>query len=427
MAFVNEIKQDNTYISSWKQNNPIPESLKQLTVEEFELVLRLASESLQSLRESVHSFKFQDVLTKKLDTKQKEHEKEFSFLQSQYTDEIKKSQKKLDKLETEKQQLQESYNLLQQNFLSLQNNVNQSIEKTFSCGLEKQNIFFSGQVSSIQKAFESRETMYKEQISELKQALEKYQKQSFIDQNSSNKGKQGEASFDSLVSQLTDWSLEDTSKIPDACDRQAKIRGCKTLFEIKNYSAKVPKVEVDKFKRNMELHKDAPLGVFISLKTQIVGGAQDSVYTEINSNNQILIYIQNFLVLDTETIFSVINNYIDMSQLFYSKIECLEENEDLQSKIDSIKPILNNSFLQITQMVNEINNHKKFMTNKINEQHSSIKLHIDKMKLLFESIVRVFFPEDTTTLTSMVIEEASDLDKPKKTVKRIKKNQTPTS
>ena len=230
MAFVNEIKQDNIYVSSWNHTNPIPETLKELTMEEFELVLRLASESLQSLRDSVHSLKFQDVLTKKLDTKQKEYEKEFSFLQSQYTDEAKKSQKKLDKLETEKQQLQESYNLLQQNFLSLQNNVNQSIEKTFSCGLEKQNIFFSGQVNSIQKTFESRESMYKEQISELKQVLEKYQKQSLIEQNSSNKGKQGEASFDSLVSQLTDWTLEDTSKIPDACDRQAKIRGCKTLL-----------------------------------------------------------------------------------------------------------------------------------------------------------------------------------------------------
>ena len=78
MAYYNEIQQDGSYISSWKHNNPIPESLKQLTVEEFELLLRLASESLQSLRESVHSFKFQDVLTKKLDTKQKEHEKEFN-------------------------------------------------------------------------------------------------------------------------------------------------------------------------------------------------------------------------------------------------------------------------------------------------------------------------------------------------------------
>ena len=422
-SYINELKDNNFFISSWKHINPIPEHLKTITSEEFELVLRLASESLLSLRESTNSHKFQDVLNKKILEEnqriQTKHEQDVLILQNKYNKEITKKQKDLDKLELSKNQIQESYNLLQQNFLNLQNYMTQAIEKNISCNMEKQNIFLSGQITSIQNLVSSRETMYKEQITDLKRSLEQYQKQSLIEQNSSNKGKQGETSFDAMVAQLTSWNLEDTSKIPDAGDRQSNIRGCKTLFELKNYSNKVPKSEVDKFKRNMEQHKDAPLGVFISLKTQIVGGSQDMLYTEINSNNQLLVYIQNFLSLDTDTIFSVLNNYIDMALLLYTKVQEAEDTIDIQSKIDSIKPILNSSFVQISQMMNEINNNKKFMIDKITQQHSSLRLHIDKMKLLFESILKAFFPEDST---NMIIEDSQSDTEKKKSQKRQKKS-----
>lgn len=412
MAFINEVKHNNLYISSWTHINPIPEHLKQITSEEFELVLRLASESLLSLRESANSHNFQDVLNKKISN-------EVLKVKKECEEQIQTKQKLVDRLEIQKKEIQESYNLLQQNFLNLQSSVTQSIEKNISCGLEKQNIFFSGQVSSIQKTFEGRESIYKDQIKELKDLLDKYQKHSLIDQNSSNKGKQGETSFDGMVAQFTTWSLEDTSKAPDACDRQSIIRGCRTLFEIKNYSNRVPKSEVDKFKRNMEQHKDSPFGIFISLNTNIVGGPQELLYTEVTSNNQLLVYIQNFLSFDYDTIFCVLNNYIDMAQLLYTRIQNVSDDDDqLQSRIDSIKPILNNSFIQISLMLNEMNNHKKFMIDKVTQQHSSMKLHIDKMKLMFESILKTFFPEEK----SIIVDEEEEI---KKAVKRKKKSTTP--
>lgn len=423
-AIISEIKESNFFISCWKHKNQIPEFLKNISTDEFELILRLASESLITLRDSTSSTKFQDVLNKRLAQLNDSNIKEKDKIQNQYMEELAKKQRQIDKLEVSKREIQESYDLLQQNFLNLQNSLMQSIEKNLSCGLEKQNIFFSGQINSIQKVFESRESIYKEQIDELKQSLEQYQKQSLIEQNSSNKGKQGESSFDSMASKFTTWSLEDTSKIPDACDRQSTIRGCKTLFELKNYSNKVPKSEVDKFKRNMEQHKDAPLGIFISLNTYITGGTQELLYTEITSSNQILVYIQNFLSLDTDTIFNVINNYIDMALLLYTKTQNVEENVDVQSKIDSIKPLLNSSFLQISQMLNEMNNNKKFMIDKINIQHSSLKLHIDKMKLLFESILKTFFAEESTMVVEDTIETSGETTTTKKR-QRQKKSTTP--
>lgn len=422
MAFVSENRENSYYVSLWRHNNPLPEQLKNLTIEEFELILRLASESLIHLRESTQTHKFEDILNKKISNLNGTHQQELNLLKSQYNDDISKKQKLLEKEQVSRREIQESYNLLHQNFLNLQNSVSQTIEKNLSCSLEKQNIFFSGQVESIKKAFESRESMYKDQIIELKTHLEKYQKQLLIEQNSSVKGKQGESSFDTLVKQHTSWVLEDTSKIPDACDRQSNIKGCKTLFEIKNYSNKVPKTEVDKFKRNMETHKDAQFGVFISLKTNIIGGAQDCIYSEITSNNQILLYIQNFDTLDKDTIFSVINNYIDMALLLHAKIQCDVESEDLQLKIDSIKPILNDSFKEISLMVNKMNSQKKTMVNIINEQTSTLQLHINKIKLLFESILKVFFQEEST-VTAMEIDD----DTKKKVTKRKKSSDSLTN
>jgi len=426
MSFINEITDNSFFISTWRHKNPIPEFLKNITVEEYELILRLASESLIALRDSTSSVKFEDILNKRLTQQNQQSLKDVEKIQrthneklQQKEEEVQKKQKHIEKLELLNRESNQSYTLLQQNFLNLQNSITESFGKNLSSSLEKQNIFFSGQVYSIQKAFESRESMYKDTIVELKAKLESFQKQSLIEQNSSVKGKQGETSFDSLVNQFTSWKLEDTSKIPDACDRQTSIRGCKTLFELKNYTNKVPNSEVDKFKRNMEQHKDAPLGVFISLKSMIVDGAQDLLYTEISSNNQLLVYVQNFLSSDIDTIFSVINSYVDVALKFYTKTNELVESVDIQSKIDSIKPILNSSFKEISEMINENNKNKKFMIDKITTQHSSVKLHIDKIKLMFESIFNLLFHEET----KMFLEEVVEADK--KGVKRKKKSNTP--
>jgi hypothetical protein len=151
----------------------------------------------------------------------------------------------------------------------------------------------------------------------------------------------------------------------------------------------------------------------------IVDGAQDLLYTEISSNNQLLVYVQNFLSSDIDTIFSVINSYVDVALKFYTKTNELVESVDIQSKIDSIKPILNSSFKEISEMINENNKNKKFMIDKITTQHSSLKLHIDKIKLMFESIFNLLFHEDT----KMFLEEVVETDK--KGVKRKKKSNTP--
>jgi hypothetical protein len=208
------------------------------------------------------------------------------------------------------------------------------------------------------------------------------------DSNSSLKGKIGETGFDALVERHTTWEIENTSGTPQSCDRFGTIRGCKTLFELKNYSQNVPRKEVDKFKRDMELHGDCPVGIFISYNTNIVGAPQDFFFTEI-VGNQTYIYIQKFSTYDHATILSVLDSIIDLGLILYNK--SIGGSESRSQKVDSVKPILINEIKNIASIINEMNINKKFLIDTVTKQHESLKHHIEKMKFTFSSIVKVLY------------------------------------
>ena len=404
MSFIEQHNNEDSYISSWKHKNPIPIPLQSCSIEEFELILRLASESLISLRSSATSVQIQDIINKQLNIVsietneiQNKHAREIQSLKetqaynldavkTQYTHTI-------TELEQSKSSAQTAYQLLQQNFLQLQTSMNTNLEKSVSCSFDKQNQFYNAQVQMLEK-------VYKTQIESLQRSLEQYQHQTVKDQNSSLKGKQGETNFDNMVQSFTTWELSDTSKTPDSCDRLATIRECKTLFEIKNYSYSIPKKEIDKFKRDLELHKDCPFGIFISLNTAIVGGKQEFIYAELNSNNQLLIYIQKFLQHDAETVFSVLNTFVDIAKELYNKSKNFATDASLQAKIDALKPILTHEIANIAKILNELTVHKNFLIDSITKQHSSMKHHIEKIKFTFDSMFHLLFLENIVDDTS---------------------------
>ena len=451
MSFISELLNEDFYISSWKHKNPIPPNLKECTTHEFELVLRLASESLVALRDSTSSIQFQNILDKKQNVAESEKKdlenryiKEIQLQKDTYTYNIDNLDKKLNHeknelqnryikeiqqlkdthaynlehtkkqysatlvdLEQSKFSAEKSYQLLQQNFLSLQNSMNSNIEKTVVSSIDKQNQYYTAQAHMLEKHYTS-------QIETLQRSLEQYQQLYAKEQNSSLKGKQGETNFDNMVQKYTTWELHDTSKIPDSCDRLATIRGCKTLFEIKNYSYNIPKKEIDKFKRDLELHKDCPFGIFISLNTAIIGANQDFIYAELNSNNQLLIYIQRFLDHDPESIFSVLNTFVDVAHELYNKSINFATDSSLQSKIDSLKPIITSEITCIAKVLNELVLHKNFLIDSITKQHSSIKHSVEKIRFTFESIFRLLFLENSVGETCNSTEDNKKKKRKKK-------------
>ena len=389
-------KKDDMYISCWKHTNPLPEVLKSCSGEQFELILLLASEALYTLHEKTSSLQFQEILSKKLNEVVSQKDCEITLLQKDFqnkmtfekckteetfTNEILKKDSRIRELEIAFDQTSKSYQLLNQNFINLQNSSHDSFQKHISSVLDKQKGTYESQISMLDK-------LYKEQINGLQESLAHHTKHALKDSNSSLKGKIGETSFDILVERHTTWEIENTSGIPQSCDRFGTIRGCKTLFELKNYSQNVPRKEVDKFKRDMELHGDCPVGIFISYNTNIVGAPQDFFFSEM-VGNQTYIYIQKFSSYDPATILSVLDSVIDLGFILYNK--SLGSSESRSQKIDSVKPILINEIKNIASIINEMNVNKKFLIDTITKQHESLKHHIEKMKFTFSSIVKVLY------------------------------------
>ena len=389
-------KQEDGYISCWKHTNPLPDILKTCSTVQFEIILLLASEALQTLHDKTSSLQFQEILSKKINEVTNQKECEISSLQRDfqhkmtfeksetektYTAEIVKKDARIRELEVAYDQSSKSYMLLNQNFLGLQSSSHESFQKNISSVLDKQKATYDSQIAMLDK-------VYKEQISSLQESLTHHTKFALKDNNSSLKGKIGETGFDALVERHTTWEIENTSGTPQSCDRFGTIRGCKTLFELKNYSQNVPRKEVDKFKRDMELHGDCPVGIFISYNTNIVGAPQDFFFSEI-VGNQTYIYIQKFSTYDPATILSVLDSIIDLGLILYNK--SVGGSESRSQKIDSVKPILINEIKNIASIINEMNINKKFIIDTVTKQHESLKHHIEKMKFTFSSIVKVLY------------------------------------
>lgn len=413
MAFISENYETNKYVSVWNHTKSIPEIIKTSSIQEFDTVIQLVADTLFKLRETSNSLQFQDILNRKIveiQTKtQKEFEQQLESINYETTRkfniEIEKIQKSKQQLEISLEQSLKSYQSLNYNFENLQSTTNSSFEKTMNSMLEKQKESYESHIQTLDK-------VYKDQIVSLQNSLDHFTKQSIKDQNSSLKGKVGETNFDILVDQHTTWDIQNTAGSAQHCDRFGIIHGCKTLFEIKNYSNNVPKKEIDKFKRDMEVHKDCPIGVFISLNTNIIGAPQDFFYSEITNANQTLLYIQRFMYNEPISLFSIIDSIIKLGNTLYNKsITTTTEEHDIQSKIDSIKPILLNEIKNIGSVINELNNNKKLIIEKINDHHNSIKTHIDRMKYMFEKIFSLLFNDKEIIQEDIIM--APDAKKPR--------------
>jgi len=415
MALLNQVKDNNAYITTWQHSKPIPSELSSCSIEEFELILALSSEALKSLRQSTSSIQFQEILNKKIfelnSQKQNELEKlQFEFERKKNSEQI-VLQRKIQELQTNLEQSIQSYQALNKNFVNLQSSTQENFGTYLQSSLE-------GQKRSMDEQFSKVESIYKNQIKTLQESLSEYTKKAITNNISSNKGKSGEQSFDSMVETFTTWKIEDTSKTPQSCDRFGEIRGCKTLFEIKNYSYNIPRKEVDKFKRDLEVHSDCPLGIFISLNTMIVGAPQDFFYTEFTSSNQLLIYIQQFNNYEAETLFSVLNSLIEIATLLHKKTNTLEDST-LQHKVDSVKIILQSEIINISKMITELQTHNKLVIETIQKQNSSIKHNLEKLQFTFKCIFQTLFEDN------MLIETSShDETKPPRKRRASKKKET---
>ena len=125
---------------------------------------------------------------------------------------------------------------------------------------------------------------------------EKYEEINNIYRSSSKKGGAGESHVSNVLNELfpTSTSITDTHKETAKGDFHIMYDGVGILFENKNYDSRpVPKRDIKKFIRDVEINGDCSCGIMASQKTGISNRKDFSI--EFTTNNKPMIYLHHTL------------------------------------------------------------------------------------------------------------------------------------
>lgn len=433
LAIISEEFQDGFYISTVKHKTPLKSSLGECTPTEFDTLISLAIDAKNELHRSAHNIQYSDTLSAeikkhtdlftsergKLQEDMKlllqKNENDRATLQSSYDQKLKALESKKAKLEAELSISELSVSKMKEQFDSLkadsQSMLDISIEKIVGQKEEQ----YEREIQRIQQSHkhacdalekQARErvqqcdSQHKESIEKMrelysekeKELLRNYEK-TFV---SSSRGKQGEEEFETIVSRCVSWPpMINMSKTSHGTDRHCKIRNCHSLFEIKNYSDDVPSKEVVKFERDMEENQDCPLGVFISLNTNIVGKKSGNFITMTWSpKSQLLLYINSFYSHTPEDIITFIDICADLAwSIFKSANDAPEEVDTvihLESRIGQAKIYVEKEIKRMTDLLRSVNHNKTFLIDTINKQSTEYAYNIQQSRQALKGILEIF-------------------------------------
>jgi len=208
-------------------------------------------------------------------------------------------------------------------------------------------------------------------------------------------GQKGEKEFEELVAEYTHWGeLENTSKQPHATDLSCTVRKCKMFFEVKNYASDIPKAQVTKFERDMALHSDVPLGIFISLKSRLQGSKyNDFITIEWSPSSQMLIYVNNLYKQDLRSVFSFFDVCIDIAFRTYRLAQNIpDESEEyvrVQEKLVKIKGLLGHELLRTAEWMKDIKLETKAVTDMLNKQGTINQEKINNTRSILLSLIGI--------------------------------------
>lgn len=425
-AFVSEIQCDGMWMSTFQHPSSIQDLISTVTPDEFYLIIMLAVESIKTLRSSTSTVQYKDAIQNELSkqgtefAKQKQTlEKSIESMERLHASEQDRTssdfQKRIRILEAQveattaanttlRSQIEELASSAEQRYRSSLADLTARHDKEISRTLEshkaerersdKNYQDRNTQLDSQHKlAMEKLQTLY----SEKEQRLQKEQERLHV---SSEIGKQGEKEFEELASQYTKWGeLKNTSKQAQATDRSCVIRDCSTLFEIKNYSYNIPEKEVTKFKRDLQSHRDSPLGVFVSLKTNILGKCKKGFFEiEWTENSQMLVYVNAFYNHSAEDIFAILDQCVDIARIVYTHNNASttdsEMTAQLQGRLDHVKEYIERQLKSMTSLLLELKVNKKNLLEMVTKQHTSYTCQIEESKQALKSMVRILLNAD---------------------------------
>jgi hypothetical protein len=238
------------------------------------------------------------------------------------------------------------------------------------------------------ESIEKMRELYLEQERKIRKELEK----SFV---SSERGKQGEQEFEDLVRQYVSWPpMINMSKTSHATDRRCKIRSCNSLFEIKNYTDDVPSKEVVKFERDMGENQDCPLGVFISMNTNIVGKKSGKfITTAWTPKSQLLIFINSFYTHSPEDVLTFIDICADLAWTVFKAANDTPDESDsvvnLEGRISQVKIFVDKEIKRMADLLRTVTHNKNFMIDAITKHSAEYTYNIQQSKQALQGMLEI--------------------------------------
>lgn len=181
---------------------------------------------------------------------------------------------------------------------------------------------------------------------------------SSIKENSSKKGQYSENTVELLLNKMFPTAeITNTSGIPQSCDIKLDRKEEKEiiLFENKEYSKNVPKEEVEKFIRDIDINKQH--GIFLSQKSGIT--AKKNLQCDVK-NSKLLVYLHN--VNYSQELIQLAIDCIDTFSSFLKENDMdLRENVITNEDLKEVNMELNNFLILKQNMLENLNNFNRKM------------------------------------------------------------------
>jgi len=454
-AFISETYTDGVFISKFRHTNSVKGIAEQISQEDFELLLGMAANALNSMKDSVKSIEYKEALEKEIEKHRVVSEGEKTVLKDVAGVALKEMEARAAKeAEGLRRQIDELRGLLsaseagqakvKEQFAEIGAKAEAAFKNSLAELVSQRDSQYQKELARLQENHreviermredtresigrsdtQARETLasMKATYAELEAKLRAAHEKSFV---SVEKGKQGEREFEELCAQYTSWGpLVNTSKEEAATDRRCVIRDCSTMFEVKKYKNTIPTAELNKFRRDMKEHTEAPLGVFISLHTEMSNKRGKYIDTEWTDNSQLLVYVSSFYTHSVPDTLDFIDSCATIAMAVYRAAKSKSQDSDsigLQSRIELAKLSVSKELERVTECIDSLTRNKKDMVTMIERQFVDSRLQMSLMKTGLAEMLQVLLGkhEESASVSVSEVSNPTSVDTEKK--KRGKK------
>lgn len=423
MAFVSEQYTRGEWMSTFRHPESIKDIVKDLAPDDFSTLLRLAASSLSSMKKEASDAQYKESLTRDVEEQtrklKKKAEEELDRALGEKQQEVTRLRTLVTELEVQKESLREGLVRGEAEYRTSLRSVKEESAATHTKEMARMHAYTEGLQTQLlqlqeksQAAFQSSLALLEERygrdvermrgdmnvrVAELQALLAKAEESRKV--GSCDIGQKGEREFEELVAEYTHWgTLENTSKQPHCADWSCVVRKCKILFEVKNYASDIPKAEVTKFERDMSLHSDVPLGIFLSLKSRLQGKKYNEFMTiEWSPASQMMIYINHFQNQDLRAVFAFLDVCIDVAFRTYRLAQSIpNESEDMrmQEKLVKIRGLISHELLRTGEWIKETRSETRAVIDLLTKQGVVNQEKIQTTRSTLTSILGIMDDQD---------------------------------